>query len=170
MAIIESTNQSAEVTRRRRPRWLIVTAISAGLLLIGGVAFAYWSTTGSGTGSAATGTSSTVTVTQTTVVTNLAPGSPAVTISGTITNASTQNAYVNTVTVSIASVKVVGTPTGTCDSTDYTLTGATMTVGKDVVAGTSTQTFTGATIAFNNKATNQDACKGATVNLAYTVA
>jgi hypothetical protein len=41
-----------------------------------------------------------------------------------------------------------------------------MAIGKDVAAGASTS-FSGATIQFNNKASNQDGCKGATVNLAY---
>ena len=171
MAIIESTNQSAEAARRRRPRWLIVSAISVGLLLIGGVAFAYWSTSGSGAGTATTGTSSSVTVTQATAPTNLAPGTPAGAITGTITNSGTVNAYVTSVTVAIASVtKATGAVTGTCDATDYTLTGAVMAVGKDIASGGGTQAFSGATLGFNDKATIQDACKGATVNLTYTVA
>jgi len=55
-----------------------------------------------------------------------------------------------------------------CDATDYTLAGAAMAKNAEVPAD-DTGTWTGATIKFNNKATNQDACKGATVNLAYTV-
>ena len=41
-----------------------------------------------------------------------------------------------------------------------------MTVGSDIAAG-ATAPFTGATLGFNDKVTNQDACKGATVNLSY---
>jgi hypothetical protein len=42
-----------------------------------------------------------------------------------------------------------------------------MTVGKDIAAGKS-ESFSGASIQFNNKSSsNQDGCKGATVNLAY---
>jgi len=41
-----------------------------------------------------------------------------------------------------------------------------MDVKQDIAAG-ATVTFSGATIQFNNKASNQDGCKGATVNLAY---
>ena len=75
-------------------------------------------------------------------------------------------------TVAITSVdKATGAVAGTCDATDYTLTGAVMTVDQDVPAGGGTQAFSGATLGFNNKPdTNQDACKGATVNLTYTVA
>ena len=59
---------------------------------------------------------------------------------------------------------------GTCDATDYTLANATMTVGAEVAPGSAKGAWTGATIKFNNKATSQDQCKGATVNLAYAVA
>ena len=45
-----------------------------------------------------------------------------------------------------------------------------MTVSAEVPAGTVQGAWTGATIKFNNKsAVNQDACKGATVTLAYTI-
>jgi hypothetical protein len=44
-----------------------------------------------------------------------------------------------------------------------------MTVGAEASADDTT-TWGGATIQFNNKVTNQDACKLATVNLAYAIA
>jgi hypothetical protein len=136
----------------------------------GGVAFAYWSTTGSGTGTGSTSSgASSLTVTQTTAPTDLAPGVAAEPISGTVKNTATNNAYVSTVTVSIASVaKAAGAAAGTCDATDYTLSNPAMTVNTDLTPG-QTITFTGATLGFNDKTTsNQDACKGATVNLAYS--
>lgn len=43
-----------------------------------------------------------------------------------------------------------------------------MTVNAEVPAGTAKGAWTGATIKLNNKATSQDACKGATVNLTYS--
>jgi hypothetical protein len=65
--------------------------------------------------------------------------------------------------------KAVGAPAGTCDDTDYTLANAVVTVNAEVLADDSS-TWTGPTIKFNNKpSTNQDPCKGATVNLAYTI-
>ena len=155
--------------RRRRP-WLIVGGVMVVLSVIGGVAYAYWTTTGTGTGTATTGTSSTVTVTQTSTLEGLAPGAPALPISGLITNDGPSAAYVTSVTVAITSVTQAGNPAVGCDATDYTLSGAVMAVGKDVPQGGGTQVFSGATLAFNNKDTNQDACQGATVNLTYTVA
>ena len=156
---------------RRRRRWLIVAGVMVVLSVIGGVAYAYWTTTGTGTGTATTGTSSSVVVTQVSAPTDLAPGVAAGPISGTITNNGTSNAYVTSVTVAIGSVTQAANPApGTCDATDYTLTGAVMTVDQDVPANGGTQPFSGATLGFNNKTTNQDACQGATVNLTYTVA
>ena len=151
-----------------------ITAISVAtvlLLAIGGGAYAYWTLSGSGTGSASTGSvSGSITVNQTSTVTDLRPGGSAQTLSGDFDNSDSSPVYVTSVTVSIDSVdKAIGAPAGTCDATDYTLTGATMAVGAEVPSGNNQGSWTGATIEFNNKAgVNQDACQGATVNLAYT--
>ena len=140
-----------------------VTAVAVGA----GVAYAYWTTTGTGSGTASTSAgASNLTITQTSDSSGLAPGVAAQTITGTVKNNASNSAYVTSVTVSIASVTKAAGATGTCDATDYTLTGATMPVTTDVAPGASAP-FTGATLAFNNKATNQDGCKGATVNLSY---
>jgi hypothetical protein len=134
----------------------------------GGLAFAYWTSSGSGTGSAGTGPgTSNLLITQTSVINGLAPGTPAQTIAGTVQNNATNSAYVTAVTASISGVvKAAGAPAGPCTAADYTLSNATMNVATDVAAG-ATVNFTGATLAFNNTAVNQDGCKGATVNLAY---
>ncbi|GAA1158781.1 hypothetical protein GCM10009630_66170 [Kribbella jejuensis] len=145
----------------------IIIAAAATLVIGAGSAFAYWSTTGSGTGTGATSAgASNLAIAQTSTISNMYPGDSAQTISGTVTNNASNSAYVNSVTVSIASVTQAQGATGTCDATDYTLANPTMSVASDVAAG-ATANFTGATIKFNNKASNQDGCKGATVNLAY---
>lgn len=148
-----------------------VAVAAVAVLLSGGVAFAYWTAGGSGTGSAATGTNVAISAVQTTVVTAMSPGGAAQTLSGNFTNTNTSPVYVATVTASIASVaKATGAPTGTCDTTDYTLATPAMAVAAQVPAGTAQGAWTGATIAFNNKAaSNQDACKGATVTLSYAI-
>lgn len=148
-----------------------ITGIAIGtavLLAIGGGAFAYWTLSGSGTGSATTGTvSGSITVNQTSTVTNLRPGGTAQTLSGDFDNSDDSPVFVTSVTVSIDSV-VTSPVGGSCDATDYTLTNATMTVGAQIPSGSAQGSWTGATIAFNNKgAVNQDDCQGATVNLAY---
>lgn len=136
----------------------------------GGAAYAYWTAGGSGTGSAATGTNVAITAVQTSTVSAMAPGDTAQSLNGTFNNPNSGPVYVATVTASISSVtKAVGAVAGICDATDFTLAGAVMTINAEVLAN-DTSTWTGATIKFNNKATNQDQCKGATVALAYAIA
>lgn len=149
----------------------LAVVIGAGAIAVAatGTAYAFWSSSGTGTGNATTtlGTSS-LTITQTSTISDLAPGVGADTISGTVTNNAANSAYVNTVTVSIDSVtEAIGAPVGTCDASDYTLSSPGMAVQKDIASGGS-ENFTGATLAFNDTTSNQDACKGATVNLKYT--
>lgn len=149
-----------------------IAAVCAAAVLTsvgGGVAFAYWTTTGSGDGSATTGTNDAITVVQTSTVTGLQPGGTAQTLRGNFNNLNTSPVYVTDVVASIASVaKATGAPDGTCDASDFSLVGATMAVGHEVASGEGVDGWGGATIAFNNKTgANQDGCKGATVNLAY---
>jgi hypothetical protein len=151
-------------------RGIVLGALVA--LAVTGAAIAYWTAGGSGTGSgAAAGAQTPLTAHQVTSLTAMYPGDSAQTISGNFTNANSGPIHVGTVTASIASVvKAAGAPAGTCDATDFTLANPVMTVNAEVPVGASVGAFTGATIKFNNKATNQDACKGATVNLAYAIA
>ncbi len=162
-----TTRTTTSPTRRKR-KVAIVAAALVGAASVG--AFAFWSSTGAGTGSAATGDVAAITVVQTSTVSGLAPGLAAETLSGNFDNPNSGPVYITSVTASIDSVtKAGGAPAGTCDATDYTLSNAVMAVGAEVPSGTAQGAWTGATIAFNNKAgVNQDACKGATVNLAYS--
>ena len=141
-------------------------------LVVAGCAFAYWTMGGSGTGSAGVAAgSSTLSANQLTVLIAMYPGDDAQTISGDFSNSNSGPIHVNTVTASIASVvKANNAPAGTCDATDFVVGSATMTVNKEIPVGTGVSSWTGATIRFNNKTVNQDACKGATVNLAYAIA
>ena len=153
-------------TRRRRGGG---AAPTVGVLAAAGGAFSYWTGTGSGSGSATTKTGvSAVTVNQTVAVTDLAPGSGTQPLSGTFDNANSGPVYISAVSATVTVTKASGAPAGTCDATDYTLAG-TSTVPGQVPAGTGQGTWSGLTIAFNNKAgVNQDACKGAAVAIAYT--
>lgn len=155
-------------TRNRKRS--IIGAIVA-ILAITAAAAAYWTAGGGGTGTGTAGNSTALIVNQTTTVTGLHPGDSPQTLSGTFTNTTNGGpVHVSTVTVSISSVdKAVGAPAGTCTAADFTLTGAAMTVGAEIPAGTGVGAWTGATIQFNTTAANQDACKLATVNLAYAV-
>ncbi len=157
-----------------RAHWKKKTVVlTLGLTLVvggGGAAFAYWTAGGSGTGTATTGTTSPITVNQTSTVTAMGPTVAAQALSGTFTNANSGPVFVGTVTAAIGSVTLASGATGTCGATDYTLNNATMTVGHEVAAGTGVDSWSGATIQFNDNASaNQDACKGATVHLTYTI-
>lgn len=165
--VLDEHAATAGPSRRSRR---VAGVVTASLFLVGGgAAYAYWTITGAGTGSVTTGDVSAVTVNQTTTITDLAPGVAPQALSGDFSNPNDGPVYITSVTASISSVvKAAGAPAGTCDATDYTLADATMPVAAEVAPGDAQGSWTGATIAFNNKATtNQDACKGATVNLAY---
>jgi hypothetical protein len=153
----------------RKPRIIALAVVAA--LVVGGAAFAFWTAGGSGTGSgSAASAQSALTVNQTTVLTAMYPGDSAQTISGDFDNTNSGPIQVGTVTASIDSVtKAGGAPAGTCDATDFTLASPAMPVNAEIPAGAGKGAFTGATIKFNNKASNQDACKGATVSLAYAI-
>lgn len=146
----------------RIPRkWAI--ALTVGTLFVGGAAFAYWTTTGAGTGSASTGTNAAVVVNQTSTVSGLAPGLAAQSLSGDFDNANAGPVYVAAVTATVTGTDKVG-----CDSTDYTIAGSA-TVNAQVPAGNGVGAWTGLTIQFNNKTgANQDACKNAVVDIAYS--
>ena len=151
-----------------------VAFATAGVLTVAGtgVAYAYWSAGGAGSGTAAAGTTVALVANQTSTVTGMAPGDSAQTLSGNFNNPNSGPIYVTSVTASIGTVaKAAGAPAGTCSAADFTLANAVMAVGAQVPAGTNQGAWTGATIKFNNSTTvNQDACKGATVTVAYTIA
>ena len=152
---------------RRRP--LIAGVVLA--VAIAGAAFAYWTAGGSGTGTASVDATQALTANQTYVVQPMYPGDSPQTLSGDFDNPNAGPIYVSTVTASIDSVqKAAGAPAGTCDATDFTLANATMTVNAQVPSGNGVGSWSGATINFNNKANaDQNACKNATVNLAYSI-
>ncbi len=143
---------------------LKVVLVSTVVVLVGaGAAFAYWTTTGTGSGSATTGTVVPVTVTQTSTVTAMAPGLAAQPLAGKFNNPNGGPVYVTSVSATVSGTDKVG-----CDASDYTVTGSPAAVGAQIPAGSAQGNWSGISIAFNNKATNQDACKGALVSIAYT--
>ncbi len=158
------------VQLRGRRRAAAALAALVAVLVAGGAVYAYWTAGGSGSGTATVGTVSDVTVNQTTDLTAMYPGDSPQTISGTFDNGNSGPVYVTTVTASISDVtKAGGAPAGTCDATDFTVSPDTADVNAEIAAGTGVGAWTGIQIQFNNKASNQDACQGATVTLAYTI-
>lgn len=131
------------------------------------VAAAYWQSGGTTTGDAHV--IKPLSVNQTADLASVSPGVPAQTLSGTFDNLNGRPVHVSTVRVSIAKVvKAPGAAAGTCDATDFTLQHRAITVAADVPSGRGTGSWTGGTVAFNNKpGVDQNACQGATVKLGY---
>jgi hypothetical protein len=153
-------------------QYVIAGVAAAALAAGGGLAYAYWTTSGSGTGTATTsaGTAN-LTVTPDSTPSGLQPGSAAQALGATVTNNATNLVHIDSVTVGITSVTLGGNPAVGCDSTDFTISngGLLTNPATTELAGGASRDYTGATIAFNDKSTNQDGCKGVTVNLKYTV-
>ena len=147
---------------------LLAIGLPVVTVAVTGVALAYWSISGSGSGSAGTATPAPLEITADTTPSGMGPGVAAAGITVTVRNPGPGSVQVSQLVVSISSVvKATGAPAGTCDSSDYTLAGEVMTVPTTALAAGTEVTFSGATLGFNDKATVQDGCKGATVNLAY---
>lgn len=140
------------------------------VVAIAGAAYAYWTAIGDGEGSAATGSvDEAVVVNQTSTISNLRPGGAAQTLSGDFDNPNDEPVYIASVTAALDSVvDGNGDPVAGCTTADYTLTGATMTVNAEIPTGDSQGAWTGATVEFNNTASNQDACQGANLVITYT--
>jgi|SRR5450631_1529561 len=168
---------------------LAVTVGTIVLLSGAGVAFAYWTNSGSGTGSATSAAGlAALTTTQNGAVTGMAPGAAAQDINFTINNPAGSPQYVTNVVMSVTGATYViaaGAGTGNtwlnhaagasatgCTSADFTLTQPV--AGIDVpTAGLAftqaTNPIKGGRIAMTNSASNQDDCKGTTIALNFAI-
>jgi len=146
---------------------VVVSSLVIFALAAGG-AYAYWTSTGTGTGSAAAGTSTAVTVAQVGTINDLKPGSAAQAVDYSITNSAATPQFIQSVSYSIVVTKAAGAPAGVCDNTDFTVTQDPTPVAADIAPGTTSYSPSGATLAMVNKATNQDACKLATIAITFT--
>lgn len=157
---------------KNRKRSLIVLA----LLLVGAVTavggYAYWTSSGSGTGSATADTTVTLRVNQTSTLGLLYPGGPAQALSGNFDNANAAAVTIASVTAIVSSVTPLagstfaGNGKPDCTVGDFTIGGTA--AGSTVPAGSGVGSWSGLTIQLRNTAANQDNCKGATANIAYT--
>jgi LPXTG-motif cell wall-anchored protein len=110
-----------------------------------------------------------LTITQTSVVTDLGPGRPAAALTGAITNNGPDSTHITAINVEITSVTLaLDASPGTCSSSDYELFDARMPVGHTLAADGGSTVFSGASLGFADKTTQQDACQRATVHLLYT--
>jgi hypothetical protein len=138
--------------------------LAGGILTVAtaGGAYAYWTTIGSGTGTATTGTSSVFAVTTDAATGGpLTPGGPTETVTFHVqnNNSGVQRLTAVAVTVANSDGTAWSAVTG-CSAADYAVGTPTFTAG-DIASGAS-KTGT-VTVTMNNLSTNQDACK--TVNV-----
>jgi hypothetical protein len=168
------TKGSRMSTNTNKKRLGAVAATVAVALVGGGLAVAYWTTTGTGTGSGAVGTDTPVTVTQTSTVTGLVPGGPAQELDFTIDNGAAGPQTINDVAISITDV----TAPGACSAADFSITQPDLGAPSVelAVGNTSFSSATGgdventtAAVAMVNSASNQNGCKGATLEFTYDV-
>ncbi|HEX3707384.1 MAG TPA: hypothetical protein VHV76_12215 [Mycobacteriales bacterium] len=138
-------------------------ALGAGALALsgGGVAFAYWTSTGTGAGTAATATTANVTVVQTTPTSSLYPGGN-VALVGKFNNSNSGSIRVGTVTATLGTL-----PSG-CVAGDFSITG-TAVVNAEIAAGSNVGAWSGITLAMNDTGVSQDACKGQSIPVSYSV-
>jgi hypothetical protein len=144
-----------------------VVAMTAVLVLIGGLAFAYWTSSGDGTGSGTTGGSTDFLVSgHDPIGAALTPGGPSQTIPFTVTNTGTGTQDLSSVTVVVADENGdpwLSDPTG-CTNADYTLGTPVITYGQIAGSGTLSGTVT---LTMKNLPSDQDACKGLDVPLYF---
>jgi hypothetical protein len=140
---------------------LAVAGVSVGTLALSGVAYAYWTTTGSGTGSATNaGSNGTVTLHASWAADALFPGGSQ-TVSFTADNAGASNLYVTTIKLDSVTVD---SDHSSCAVADFTM--PDVTANTNVLAGADHQAITPTgTLSFANSNVSQDGCKGATITL-----
>ncbi len=145
------------LSKRRVLLGLVVVALAIG----SSVAYAFWTSSGTGAGSADVGTSSNFTVEQIAPLpTDLVPGGAAQDVNIRVTNTATAEQQLNSVTIAVDAP-------GTCDDAWFTATdpAAGLPVVLDAAGGPADSVDLVGTIEMTESGTNQDACKNAAIDL-----
>jgi hypothetical protein len=160
-----------------KKKLLALTSLAA--IVVAGLAFAFWSAggSGSGTGSTAAGATGGITVHQTSTVSGLTPGGTGSALSGDFSNSNSQSVHVTSVTATVhAFSSQTDTNKPACTEADYQITGGaqatpnTVSVGQDIAGNAShAGSWSGLTVALKQNANaNQDNCKGQSITIDYT--
>jgi hypothetical protein len=137
-----------------------VAGLTAAFLIIGGGAYAFWTTTGGGTGTAPNAASNGTVTLIATFAPGLTPGGTA-TVTYTASNPGTSSLRVGTIS------HVVSTSDPLCLPADFTI--SNVVSNTTVPAGSTNFALAGTgTLAFADTGINQDLCKSATVTLTLT--
>ncbi len=146
---------------RRKKRAILVAVVAAFALIAAIGGYAYWTTTGSGTGSSTAGTTTAITL-HASFTTGIFPGG---TKSVSFTADSTNPGSVRVGTVHLASVSFDGGHSG-CSAADFTM--PDVVENFEIPNGSGTALPNNGTLSFADTASNQDACQGATITLNLT--
>jgi hypothetical protein len=136
----------------------IVALAAIAVVAFAGVAYAYFTTTGAGSGSATVGTSSAV-VLHGTAPATLYPGTSSV-VNFTVDNPSSGHQLVNTIHLDSVSTDAAHSA---CVMADFTM--PDVAAAQDVPAGNGTAITATGTLTLNNTSVSQDDCKNAPLTL-----
>jgi hypothetical protein len=156
-------------TMSRRRKGVIVGFAAAFTLAGAGIAFAYWTSTGTGDGTADTGATVAFTITAEAPVGTITPGGAGQTVDFTVTNPGPGIQYLSTVTATLADAAgVAWVPPAGCLIADYAVTMTTpVTAGNIAPVGTEGGTVT---VTLTNTGVDQNACQGVDVPLHFAAA
>ena len=148
------------ITKRRA----VMTLTTALLVVVVGGAYAYFTTSGTGTGTASVGTSSAVTL-HATVTGTLYPGASSP-VSFTVDNPSSGKQRVGTISLSSITVDASHSECSTVitgGNPDFTM--PAVAVNAQFGSGNGQAVTPAGTLTMNDTGVNQDACQGATLTL-----
>jgi hypothetical protein len=152
-------------------KWKVGAVLAVCLLAVASVAYAYWTTSGSGSGGATTAEPDASTINQTSTVDGLFPGGPAQALSGDFDNPNPGSIFVATINAEITAVSGPNITAGTpCAAADYQLNGFPVTVNAEISSGSGVGSWSGGSIKLLESGSNQNGCKAAAVTISYTVA
>jgi hypothetical protein len=137
----------------------MIPLAAVAVLAVAGVALAFFTSSGTGSGTASVGTDAGVTIDPVTIAGTLYPNGPAATVDFTINNTSTDTSvHVGKVVAdtSAGTHGITGLPAG-CSASDFTFDD--VTVGNDIAAGDSIPGS--GSLSMADSGVNQDACKNA---------
>jgi hypothetical protein len=154
-------------------RGLVVGTAVLGIVSLGVAAFAYWTSSGTGNGSATTASAGAWAVAAPPVNnTDLSPGGSGDTITYYVTNSGNGYQKLSTVDISVASITTPSSnPAVGCTAADFSINGLANAPYQDTalageIAGGATVNHA-VTLRMVDLASDQNGCQGATVHLAF---